>query len=85
MIKENALEELKVVSIEKAEEIYNEVTEKYETGLYTQERIAKELNISLKAVAWCTQYYGYCHTKAINGKKPIIFSNDLKKLQELLE
>ncbi len=54
-----------------AVDVYIKVVELYETHKYTHPDIAKKLNISTNAVAWCTRNLGYYHTKAKNGRKPI--------------
>lgn len=72
------------ISRDEAFEIYKTVIEKYESGTKRQKDLAEELEISKDAVSWCTQYHGYHHTKALNGKKFMICDDKLDELIELL-
>ncbi len=74
-----------MADIKYAEEIYNKVIADYESGCIDQKQLASRYNISVKAVAWCTQYYGFHHTKAKKGKKPICFDKHLEELAVLIE
>ena len=57
------------MSKEQVIEIFFAVLDMYESNMYTQKDIAENLSIPLNAVAFCTQYAGYWHTKAKQGVK----------------
>ncbi len=71
-------------SADEAINIYCMVTEDYEKGCIDQKQLAEKYGISEEAVRWCTQYYGYCHTKAKDGKNPLIESDRIEELRRLL-
>lgn len=71
-------------SVDEATDIYCKVTEDYEKGCIDQRQLAVKYGISEKAVQWCTQYYGYSHTKAKNGKNPWIETEKMEELRKLL-
>ena len=75
------------MSIEQAVNFYEKVMNRYRSGMYTQEDIANELNVSNEIVAYCTQYAGYFHTKAKQGEKGVYYDGDpfFLELKALLE
>ncbi len=66
-------------------DLYRKITCDYETGCYDQKQLSENYNVSLKFVAECTQYYGFHHTKAKEGKNPIIEKDEIIKLIAILE
>ena len=62
---------------ESARVIYSTVARKYESGISTQQEIAQQLGIPLKAVQSITKNLGFHHTKAKNGINPIVWNDYL--------
>ena len=72
------------MNTEEAFKVYQNVISKYCTAAKTQQEIADELGISVEAVRWCTQYCGFHHTKAKNGKAALAYLDEFNELCKLL-
>lgn len=64
--------------------LYNNITNDYDTGGYTHEQLHEKYGVKVRFVEECTQYYGYHHTKAKDGKNPLIELDEIEKLRKLL-
>ena len=66
---------------------YTDVINDYDSGCFTQEQLAQKYDRSISAIMWCTQYYGYYHTKASSGKNVMFYVDDpaFQDLKHLLE
>lgn len=62
------------MSKEQVIEMFFTVLDMYKSNMYTQKDIAEKLSIPLNAVAFCTQYAGYRHTKAKQGVKGVYYT-----------
>ena len=57
-------------------DIFFKVLDMYRSHMYTQEAIAKEMNIPIEAVAFCTQKAGYANTKAKKGERGVYYEDE---------
>lgn len=64
------------MDVKNAIEVYEKIIGLYNTGMYRQEDIAKTLNVPIEIVASCTKWFGYHHTKALNGVRGVYYTTD---------
>lgn len=62
-------------------QFYKDVINDYDSNRFTQEQLAEKYKCPVDAIRWCTQYYGYHHTKASSGKNVMFHANDPKFLE----